>query len=83
MSSKEAKRTFLTPSKMIWIFLSAKEARIMFLTPSKMIWIFSLLAYLEVVRLLHVLQGSKEDIPDSFEDDLDFFCLLDHLGWSK
>ena len=46
MSSKEAKRTFLTPSTMIWIWMVNKSC----------VPIFSLLAYLKVVCLIHVLQ---------------------------
>jgi hypothetical protein len=31
------------------------------------------LAYLEVLHLLHVIQGSQEDVPDSLEEGIDIF----------
>jgi hypothetical protein len=34
---------------------------------------FNPLAHMEVFRLLHVLQGSLKDIPDSLEKGMDFF----------
>ena len=34
---------------------------------------FNPLAYLEMLCLLHVFQGSKVDVPDSLEDGMDIF----------
>ena len=63
MSSKEAKRTFLTPWRNVMIFSYPRNQ----IVRSKSISMlnFSLLAVLKVVCLLYVLQGSQEDVPDS------------------
>ena len=78
MTPEEAKRTFLTPAKMILISQeifnqTPRKVCVNFRSPSQSG------STISPACLHRVTQGSYEDVPDSCNDDFDFISVRNHL----